>query len=231
MVMSAVSSVRTFGVLVTVMPRAWAAITSILSTPLPKLAISRSLHSGSLRSCFGDFVGDGGHQHIGGPYRLGDLFLTHRRVVEIEPGVEQLAHPGLDRVRQLARDNNERFSLSRHFLLSRVCCSPFPRFVKCLAVEASLTRLFDTAAGRVVPVFGYGLLIVFLGFPDISRWFPTGNSGVRPGSERSVLSSRRPGQDKNPGRPPGNESGAIGSRGRSGGVQGFGIPGVSARRI
>ena len=39
-VMSAVSSVSTFGVLVTVMPLLVAAATSILSTPLPKLAIS-----------------------------------------------------------------------------------------------------------------------------------------------------------------------------------------------
>ena len=42
MVMSAVSSVRTPGVLVTVMPRATAVSTSILSTPLPKLAMSFS---------------------------------------------------------------------------------------------------------------------------------------------------------------------------------------------
>jgi len=42
MVMSAVSSVRTPGVLVTVMPRCSAVVTSILSTPLPKLAISLS---------------------------------------------------------------------------------------------------------------------------------------------------------------------------------------------
>ena len=40
MVMSAVSSVSTPGVLVTVMPRASAVATSILSTPLPKLAMS-----------------------------------------------------------------------------------------------------------------------------------------------------------------------------------------------
>ena len=38
--MSAVSSVNTLGVLVTMMPRAVAAGTSILSTPLPKLAMS-----------------------------------------------------------------------------------------------------------------------------------------------------------------------------------------------
>ena len=42
MVMSAVSSVSTRGVLVTVMPRWSAVVTSILSTPLPKLAISFS---------------------------------------------------------------------------------------------------------------------------------------------------------------------------------------------
>ena len=40
MVMSAVSSVSTPGVLVTVMPRESAACTSMLSTPLPKLAMS-----------------------------------------------------------------------------------------------------------------------------------------------------------------------------------------------
>ncbi len=40
MVISAVSGVSTFGVLVTVMPLRAAAVTSILSTPLPKFAIS-----------------------------------------------------------------------------------------------------------------------------------------------------------------------------------------------
>ena len=42
-VMSAVSSVKTLGVLVTAMPLRAAAVTSILSTPLPKLAISLRL--------------------------------------------------------------------------------------------------------------------------------------------------------------------------------------------
>jgi hypothetical protein len=42
MVRSAVSSVRTPGVLVTMMPRALAVATSILSTPAPKLAMSLS---------------------------------------------------------------------------------------------------------------------------------------------------------------------------------------------
>ena len=73
---------------------------------------------GLLEKFFRDFVGDGRHQHIGGPHRFRDLFRRHRRVVEIEPGVEQLAHPGLDRVRQLARDDNERLFLNRHILLS-----------------------------------------------------------------------------------------------------------------
>ena len=41
--MSAVSSVSTPGVLVTVMPRCTAVATSMLSTPLPKLAMSFSL--------------------------------------------------------------------------------------------------------------------------------------------------------------------------------------------
>ena len=130
----------------------------------PQLAV------GVLENLFRYFVGNGGHQHVGGPHRVGDLFRRHRPVVEIQLGVEQFAHPGLDRVRQLARDDNERFSLTRHFLLSRVCSSPSLWIVKGFAVEASLTRLFDTAAGRVVPVFGYGLQIVFLGSPIFSRW-------------------------------------------------------------
>ena len=130
--MSAVSSVRTFGVLVTVMPRACAATTSILSTPLPKLAISRSLQSGCLKVPRRS-VGDGRNQHIGGADGFRDLFRRHWRIVEIEPGVEQFAHPGLDRVRQLARDDNERLFLNRHVLLSG-------------GVQTSLTWLFDTAA-------------------------------------------------------------------------------------
>ena len=50
MVMSAVSSVSTPGVFVTVMPRCSAVATSILSTPLPKLAISLSLSPDWLRT-------------------------------------------------------------------------------------------------------------------------------------------------------------------------------------
>ncbi len=50
MVMSAVSSVSTFGVLVTMMPRLCAASTSMLSTPLPKWAISFTFTSGWLMS-------------------------------------------------------------------------------------------------------------------------------------------------------------------------------------
>ena len=50
MVMSAVSSVSTPGVLVTVMPRWTAAATSMLSTPLPKLAISLRFGPASFRT-------------------------------------------------------------------------------------------------------------------------------------------------------------------------------------
>ena len=109
MVMSAVSSVRTFGVLVTVMPRACAASTSMLSTPLPKWAISLTLQSGLVEDLVRYLVGDGRHQHVGRAHGVRDLFRRHRRVVEIEPGVEQFAHPGLDGVGQLARDDDQRF--------------------------------------------------------------------------------------------------------------------------
>jgi hypothetical protein len=73
---------------------------------------------GIFKKLFGDLVGDGGHQDIGCADRVGDLLARQRRIVEIEPGVEQLAHAGLDRVRQLARDDNERLFLNRHVLLS-----------------------------------------------------------------------------------------------------------------
>ena len=65
MVMSAVSSVSTPGVLVTVMPRALAAATSMWSTPAPKLAISFSCGPAAAISAGVDPVGDGGHQHVG----------------------------------------------------------------------------------------------------------------------------------------------------------------------
>ena len=110
MVMSAVSSVRTPGVLVTVMPRLRAVSRSMLSTPVPKLAISRSCGPAweiTARSMRSVTVGD---QHVGDFQGLGDLALRQRRVIDVEPGVEQLAHAGLDDIGQLARDNDDRLS-------------------------------------------------------------------------------------------------------------------------
>jgi hypothetical protein len=71
-----------------------------------------------LDEIFGDLVGDGRHQHVGGAYRFGDLRLAHRRVIEIELRVEQLAHAGLYRVGQFAGDDDERLLLNRHVLLT-----------------------------------------------------------------------------------------------------------------
>ena len=82
MVMSAVSSVSTPGVLVTMMPRTRAVSRSMLSTPLPKLAISFSCGPAweskdrSIRSV------TVGHQHVRRLHRLGELGLAHRLVVE-----------------------------------------------------------------------------------------------------------------------------------------------------
>ena len=118
MVMSAVSSVSTPGVLVTVMPRWTAVATSILSTPLPKLAISLSCSPGLVEHRGVDPVGHGRHQHVGGFHRLGQLGLGHRLVVEVEPGVEQFAHARLDAVGQLARDDDQRLSWSSALLPS-----------------------------------------------------------------------------------------------------------------
>ena len=65
MVMSAVSSVSTPGVLVTMMPRLRAVSRSMLSTPVPKLAMSRSCGPAWEITARSIAVGDGRHQHVG----------------------------------------------------------------------------------------------------------------------------------------------------------------------
>ena len=72
-VMSAVSSVSTPGVLVTVMPRRSAEVTSIWSTPLPKLAISFMCSPAwaIMWALIGSVMV--GHEHVGLAHRLDDL--------------------------------------------------------------------------------------------------------------------------------------------------------------
>ncbi len=99
MVMSAVSSVRTPGVLVTVMPRCLALARSMWSTPVPNEAISRRLGLAWEEDGIVDPVGDGRNQNIGGLGRLDELGLLKRPVLEVQLHPEQLHHPGLDTVR------------------------------------------------------------------------------------------------------------------------------------
>jgi hypothetical protein len=73
---------------------------------------------GLLEQFLGDLVVDGGNEHVGGANRFGDLRRAHRRIIEIEPRVEQLSHPGLNRVRQFAGDDDEWLLLNRHMLLT-----------------------------------------------------------------------------------------------------------------
>ena len=54
-----------------------------------------------------DVVGDGRHENVSLAHRLDDLGLRHRLVLEVEPGVEQLAHAGLDQLRQPPGDHHE----------------------------------------------------------------------------------------------------------------------------
>ena len=105
--MSAVSSVSTPGVLVTMMPRLRAVSRSMLSTPVPKLAISLSCGpawASTARSIRSVTVGTSTSAVFDG---LDELRLRHRLVVDVEAGVEQLAHARLDDVGQLARDDDE----------------------------------------------------------------------------------------------------------------------------
>ena len=114
MVMSAVSSVSTFGVLVTVMPFLAAAATSICVDAIAEIGDQLEVRPGLGDQRRVDAVGDGRHQHVGLLDGGDQLGLAHRAVVEVQPRVEQLAHAGLDRVGQLARDDDERLLPAGH---------------------------------------------------------------------------------------------------------------------
>jgi hypothetical protein len=129
--MSAVSSVSTPGVLVTVMPLAVAVSTSILSTPVPKvgdqLELVASLHDDRLV----DPVGDGRDQYFCLLYSIDQLCLAHRLIGIVERGGKQLPHPRFDNVGQFACDDDRWFAC-RHSL--------------CSGRDASVRRAFLTLA-------------------------------------------------------------------------------------
>ena len=162
MVMSAVSSVSTPGVLVTVMPRCDARVVDVdIVDAVAEIGDQLELLAGLAEHRGVDAVGDGRHQHVGGLHRLGELGLAHRLVVEIEPRVEQLAHAGLDAVGQLARDDDQRLlgfgHVSRHRVGNFGCgnLAVAKRYHKIAArrispvVQASLTVPPDTARPSV----------------------------------------------------------------------------------
>ena len=109
--MSAVSSVSTPGVLVTVMPR-WRAVSrSMWSTPVPNEAISFSRGPACAQHAAVDAVGHRRHQHVGRLDRLDQLGRAQRLVVGVQAGVEQLHQPRLDRAGQVAGDDHQRLFL------------------------------------------------------------------------------------------------------------------------
>ena len=65
-----------------------------------------------------DPVGDGWHQHVGFLHRRRQRLARHRLVIDVQAGVEQLAHARFDRVGQFARDDDERLFLAGHSSLS-----------------------------------------------------------------------------------------------------------------
>ncbi len=58
-----------------------------------------------------DPVGDGRGEHVRPRHGVGERLRAHRNVVWVQLDVEQLAHPGLDRVGQLARDHDFRLAM------------------------------------------------------------------------------------------------------------------------
>ena len=119
-VMSAVSSVSTFGVLVTVIPCLAAAATSMWSTPLLKLAMSLSWGPACAISGGVYAVGDGRHQHLGLLHRGNQFRLRHRPIVHHETCIEKLAHPRFHLIGQLARDDDKGLLPAGHCFLESV---------------------------------------------------------------------------------------------------------------
>ena len=128
MVMSAVSSVRTPGVLVTRIARLRAVSRSILSTPVPNWAISLSSGPAWLstaRSIRSVTVGTSTLAVLHGC----DQFVPRKGlVVEVEPRVEQLPQPRFHDIRQFTRDDNERSFRSHNYVPSEGWAVPSPSF-------------------------------------------------------------------------------------------------------
>ena len=191
--MSAVSSVSTPGVLVTVMPRRSAEVTSIWSTPLPKLAISFicSPAWAIMPALMGSVMV--GTSTSASRIASAISLSRHRLVVEVEPRVEQLAHAGLDEFGQLAGDDDEGLLLGHE---------PFPprrprrrqriaRFQpRSRAISNALTPRLRRAAQKEASQRGHG------------RASPAGRRSWR----RRGLSSRWRGKDKDAGVAPSSGS-------------------------
>ena len=152
-------------------------MTSILSTPLPKLAISFSLQSGCLSS-----------SSVISSVTVGTSTSAVRTASAICSGVIGVSSrlsraSNSSRMRVSIESGSLRVTTTRGFFLTDMSCShevrsdlinPVVRHCRCSAV----------------PAFPWG-------FPEISLGFPKESFGLVSFSCRSVLSSRRPGQDKN----------------------------------
>jgi len=152
MVMSAVSSVRTPGVLVTMTPRACAAGTSMLVDAVAEIGdhLRRSpALASSVASMRSVTVG---YQHVGGFHGIGEFRLAHRLVVEVEVGVEQLPHAGS------TRSGSLRVITTRGFLALAMGVQPLLSAATVAkrhrrggfadAVQSSLTRPTHTPQNR-----------------------------------------------------------------------------------
>ena len=116
MVMSAVSSVSTPGVLVTVMPRCTRGRHVDVVDAVAEIGDQLELLAGLAQHRPVDVVGYGRHDHVGDLGGLDELRLAHRLVVGIEPRIEQLAHARFDAVRQPAGDHDQRLFALCHSL-------------------------------------------------------------------------------------------------------------------
>ena len=107
MVMSAVSSVSTPGVLVTMMPRLARGRDVDIVHPGAEIGDQLQVRAGLGDQAGIDMVGDGGNQHSAVAMASASCAPGHGRVVQVQAGVEQLAHPRFHLFRQLAGDDHQ----------------------------------------------------------------------------------------------------------------------------
>ena len=93
---------------------------AFLDEAIAEIGDDLQLRPGLVKHGSVDPIGHGGHQHFRRFHRLHQFRLSHGVIVQIEAGIEQLAHARFHLFRQFSGDNNQSFR-SRHIALALSC--------------------------------------------------------------------------------------------------------------